>query len=149
MDKEKIIKEELDGLLKRLDVEFESSVVKEGENYLVQVNTGEDAPLLIGRHGDVLNSFKKIIEAILFKKFGESVNISLNINDYQEKQKERLSAIAQTAITRAKEEGKATLRSFSSYERRIIHEYISENFKDFKSYSEGEGADRVLVIEQK
>lgn len=150
MEKEQIIKEEVDELLKRLDVVFESTVSQSNDAYLVQIDTTDDAPLLIGRHGEVLNSLKKVLEAILFKRFGERVILSLNINDYQEKQKERLTEIADNTAQRVIQEGVAMqLGSFNSYERRIIHEHISENYKDLTSTSEGEGVDRVLIVKRK
>jgi hypothetical protein len=38
------------------------------------------------------------------------------------------------------------LLAMSPYERRIVHQYLQENFADLASESEGEGPERHIVI---
>jgi len=148
MDKLKVIKLETEELLKKLNVAVEEvNVSTENENYFVQIKSSIDAPFLIGRYGETLRAIQRIMEVILFKIFGENIDLVVNVNDYRERQKERLEKIAkniaQRVITEKKEQ---SLPSFSNYERKIIHEFISKNYPELTSHSVGEEADRILII---
>lgn len=147
MEKQEIIKKEAEELLTRLNVEFELEVSKKDETFVVQITSDADAPYLIGKYGETLSAIQRILEAILFKAFNERIDVLVNINDYQEKQKERLIGIVENIVQKVMSEKKeAAVPSLSSYERKLIHEYISQNYKELKSYSEGEGPDRKLII---
>lgn len=147
MDKQKVIHDLADEILKKLGVDYKLSVKEEEGVYLLQIDSVEHAPILIGRYGETLQSLQRILESILYNDFDERVQIVININDYREKQKERLENIAQNVAERVKTEGQEQiLNSFSGFERRIIHEYISQNYPDLTSYSEGEGAQRQLHV---
>ena len=41
------------------------------------------------------------------------------------------------------------LKGLSSYERKIVHEYVTSNHPDLTTYSIGDGRDRKLVISLK
>ena len=147
MDKIKSIKSETEELLKKMIDKFGIEVTQEEEVFHVVIKTEEDAPTVIGRHGETIRALQKILEVVLYKKFGEPVDLLLNVNDYREKQVERLEGIAEDIAQRVKSENREVpLRSFSSYERKIIHEYIAKNYPDLTSYSVGEGRDRQLIV---
>ena len=147
MDKLKTIKTEAEELLKKMIGKFELEVTEEEDIFHVVIKTDEDAPTVIGRHGETIRALQKILEVILYKKFGEPVSLLLNVNDYREKQVERLEGIAEELAQRVKTENREVpLRSFSSYERKIVHEYIAKTHPDLTSYSVGEGRDRQLLV---
>ena len=149
MDKIEIIKTEMNNLVSRMINTFDIQIEESEGLYHVIIKT-EEAPTIIGRHGETIRAIQKIMEVILYKKLGEAVNILVNVNDYREKQKERLESLASQAAERAMSEQKPSyLRGFSSYERKIIHEYITENYPDLTTSSIGEGKDRRLVINLK
>jgi|SRR3989338_2328045 len=150
MDKLQTIKSEADELLKKMIEKFEVDVTQEEDVFHVVIKTEEEAPTVIGRHGETIRALQKILEVILYKKFGETVDLLLNVNDYREKQVERLEGIAKEIAQRVKNENhEVPLRSFSSYERKVIHEYIAKNYPDLTSYSVGEGRERQLVVSAK
>ena len=150
MDKIKTIKTEAEELLKKMIGKFELEATEEEEVFHVVIKTEEDAPTVIGRHGETIRALQKILEVILYKKFGEPVNLLLNVNDYREKQVERLEGIAEELAQRVKTENREVpLRAFSSYERKIVHEYIAKTHPDLTSYSVGEGRDRQLLVSPK
>ncbi len=148
MDKVKIIKSETEELLKKIGLSVdEVSVKTEDEACFVQIKSTADAPFLIGRYGETLQAIQRIMEVILFKIFGKNIELVVNVNDYRERQKARLEKIAeeiaQKVMTEKKEEA---LSPFSSYERKIIHEYVSEHYQELTSYSVGEEYNRTLII---
>ncbi len=147
MKKETLIQDTMTELLKKLNVKADVSVDKQEDRFLVQLATEVDAPSLIGRYGETLISLQRILEAMIYKVDQTDVSILVNVNDYREKQKERLEGIADNIAKRVMETKRPSfLRSFSSYERKMIHEYISTNYPDLESHSEDEGTARKLVI---
>lgn len=128
----------------------EVEVHEEDEMYHVAIKTEDEAPTIIGRHGETIRALQKILEVVLYKKIGESVHILVNVNDYREKQRERLEYIAEEHAKRVHETGmSSTMRGFSSFERKILHEYITTKYPELTSYSVGEGKDRRLVVDVK
>jgi spoIIIJ-associated protein len=149
MEKTEIIKTEVEELVGKIIDNFEIEIKEEGEVYHVDVKTDE-AATIIGRFGETIRSLQKILEVILYKKFNQPIQILFNINDYRERQKEKLEELARKMVDRTLTTGEPSyLEKLSSFERKIVHEYISANYPDLQSYSEGEGRGRRLVIAKK
>lgn len=149
MEKVLIIKKEVEELIKKIIDQYEIEVKEEEGRYLVLVKT-EEAASLIGRYGETIRAIQKIIEVILYKKFQSPTQILVNVNDYREKQKEKLEELARRIAEEVKKEKKqASLGKLFSFERKIIHEFIAKNYPDLESYSEGEGKERKLIIKLK
>lgn len=150
MDKIKLIKEETEELLKKMIDKFEVEVSQEEENYQVIIKAEEEAPTVIGRHGETIRAIQKILEVVFYKKFGEAVKLLVNVNDYREKQKEKLELMASQLADKVQTTKNSTfIENLSSYERKVIHEYITQNYPQLNSYSVGEGRDRRLMIDLK
>ncbi len=150
MDKSKTIQTEVEELLKKMIDTFEVEVEEEESIYHVIIKTESDAPTVIGRHGETIRAIQKILEVVLFKKLGEPVSLLVNVNDYREKQKERLEGLASEYATKTQDSKEPNyIRNLSSYERKIIHEYVTQNYPELTTYSVGEGRDRQLVIDLK
>jgi spoIIIJ-associated protein len=150
MDKVQIIKTEAEALLAKMINKFEVEVSDDGGVFQVIIKADEEVSTVIGRHGETIRAIQKILEVILYKTFNERVEILVNVNDFREKQKERLETMAREYAEQTKSTGTASyIRSLSSYERKLIHEYITANFPDLSTTSVGEGRERQLVIEAK
>jgi len=149
-DKAKIIKAEAEDILKRMIDTYEIEVIQDEETFSVVIKTEDDAPTVIGRHGETIRALQKILEVISYKKFGEPVELLVNVNDYRERQKERLEELASRMAQKAQDlKSPSYLKGLSSYERKVVHEYVVANYPELSSYSVGEGADRRLVINLK
>ena len=147
---EQEIKKHTLDLLKTLSFDAKVEVSKDGEVYLIKIITEDNPSLLIGRHGQMLRSLSRVLSVILFQQLGQKIELNLDINDYREGQKKHLEEVAEKHILRLQESGSpVTLRHFSSYERKIIHEYITSSHPELASHSEGEGEERILIIENK
>ena len=152
MDKIQTIKTESEELLKKMIGTFELTVEEDTENQLfpITVKTDEEASTLIGRHGETIRAIQKILEVILYKKIGEPTRVLLNVNDYREKQTERLQQLATELADKTQSVQRPThFRGLSSYERRIVHEFVTNKYPELTTYSVGEGRDRHLVIDMK
>jgi len=150
MDKIQTIKTETEELLEKMITKFEVEVEDDGGVFQVIIKTDEEVSTVIGRHGETIRAIQKILEVILYKKFNERVEILVNVNDFREKQKERLETMAREYADQTKATGTAGyIRSLSSYERKLIHEFITANYPELTTSSVGEGRERQLVIEVK
>jgi len=150
MDKAEVIKKETEALLGKMIEAYEVEVIDDSGVFQVIIKTQEEVSTVIGRHGETIRAIQKILEVILYKQMGEAVDILVNVNDYREKQKERLETIANEYADKASTTGEEVeIKNLSSYERKLIHEHITANFPELTTYSVGEGRDRRLVIKSK
>lgn len=150
MEKIDIIQKHTQELLDKMVTHADVTVSEEDGIFHVHIKTEDEAPTVIGRHGETIRALQKILEVIVFKETQEKADLLINVNDYREKQTERLEYIADQAAEKVQGRSSATyLRGFSSYERRIMHEHIAKTYPQLTSYSIGEGRDRRLVVDLK
>lgn len=149
MDKLNVVRTETESLLKKIVSQYTLEVVEDAGAFQIVIKT-EEAPSLIGRHGDTVRAFQKILEVMLFQQFKEPVRLLINVNDYREKQTERLNEMAREYAQKTLDSRMAGyISDLSSYERRVIHQLITSEYPDLTSYSVGEGRDRQLVVDLK
>lgn len=122
---------------------------KVNEAVLVKINAGEEAGLLIGKHGETLYSLQTIVGMVVQKKLGEWIRVVVDVGDWREKQDERLRSLAYQIVEKTIESGQPQpIYNLTAGQRRIVHMALAEN-KDVITHSEGEGEDRCLVVEPK
>jgi spoIIIJ-associated protein len=149
-DKLKLIKKLADELLKLMGTETEIKVEedKKNEAYKIDIQT-KDVGLLIGHHGETINSIQTILGMMLRQQTEEWTRIIVNVGDWREKQEEYLKHLAEQAAERVKETGQEQpLYNLSPSQRRIIHLSLSSD-PDIETESKGEGRERYLVIKPK
>lgn len=144
------IQQSFQNIISELGIRADVSVAQDLDSIKVQIDTKEDASLLIGYHAETLLSLQRIFTIIASKRLGEKANLLIDINDYRTRQHSRLKEIATSACQRCIDENRPVLlRGFSSYERRIIHDFVTTEFPSLTSFSEGETPNRVMFIKQK
>ncbi|KKU91144.1 MAG: Protein jag [Microgenomates group bacterium GW2011_GWA1_48_10] len=125
-----------------------SAISGQGDLYQVNLAT-EESGLLIGYHGETLQSFQVILGQLVFKRLGEWVRVVVEVGDYRAKREEQLTAMAQSWAAQAISTGLPVYVPFlPPGERRIVHLAL-QGREDVESYSEGEGRNRRLVIKAK
>ena len=154
------IVEFLNTLIKDMGVDAESKVVKIeenlGENGTLEKDIyvdieGKGLGMIIGRHGDVLDSIQYLCNIIAgrFPKSGEKheyVRIIVDVDNYRRKRADTLKALARRMADRVLSSGRNyTLEPMSGYERRIIHSEV-QNIKGVHTYSIGTEGDRRVVV---
>lgn len=150
MDIQATIKQEAEALLSKIVDTFEVEVTEDHGLYHVLIKADDEAPVVIGRHGETIKAIQKLLEIIAYKTTGSSVELMVNVNDYREKQQERLGEIAARAAQKVMDyKSPSYVRGLSSYERKVVHEYITTNYPELMSESIGEGRDRRLVVKMK
>lgn len=142
------IKGIIDEVLKTVGVQGETEVVVGEENIEVILNT-EDSGIVIGYHGEVLESLQIVLSAIVSKKVGKFMRVSLEVGEYKKKRVEWLENLASETKRRSLEEQReVALSGLKPWERRIVHLFLQED-KEVTSESVGEGRERTLIIKPK
>ncbi len=132
-------------LLERLEVEAEFETELKDDVAEIKLDT-EDGGMIIGYHGEVLESLQLILALMVSKRIGRFIRISLEVGDYKKNRASYLEHMAQQTKEQALAENREIiLPNLKSWERRIIH-VILQNDEAVVSESSGEGKDRVLVI---
>lgn len=148
MDQNKAV-EILTNILTQLSLSEEQIKIEffEEDNLNVSLNLPtESAGIFVGHHGEGLTALRMIFSLILFQRFAVWPKIHLNVNDYQERREDALRELAQGAVERAISLKKEIiLPNLSSFERRIVHMYLSEN-DQVKTESRGVPPYRQMVI---
>ncbi|MBQ1551600.1 MAG: hypothetical protein IIZ67_05810 [Bacilli bacterium] len=141
----KYIKEFLIELLKKLGFKGNVEVkTKEGTpNYTIY---SDNDSLLIGKNGKNLNALSLIVKENLQKEIKENYRFIIDVSDYKEKNDQRLVRLAKKIAREVKfSKIAAKLDPMNSYERRIIHNTLTNN-KYVITESEGEEPNRAVVI---
>lgn len=144
----KKIQKTTEELLKLADIKAEVEVKENDEIIDIVLNT-EESGILIGYHGETLESLQLILSLCIAKQLGEFQRISLEIGDYKKTRMSYLEKLVEDAKERVRSQHKAvTLSDLKGWERRTVH-IMLENDDEVISESTGEGRDRVLTISPK
>lgn len=150
MDKKqsKIVQDTTEELLKLLEIQGGFEVKETEEVIEINLNT-EDSGIVIGYHGDTLESLQLVLSLCIARKLGEFKRVSIEVGEYKKKREEWLKNLAAETKDRALSENKEIyLSDLKSWERRVVH-IILQNDQEVVSESIGEGKDRVLVVKPK
>jgi spoIIIJ-associated protein len=141
---EKAVKE----LFATLEIEggFELSETEEAIDIVMDT---KDSGMVIGYHGEGLESLQLIVSLMIAKKIGKFIRVSIEVDGYKKNRTEYLERLASQMKDRALEENREqVVESLKSWERRIVHMLLQED-DQVTSESAGEGRDRVLIIKPK
>lgn len=126
-----------------IDAEVKSHVDTDG----IKIDIiGEDIGLVIGKHGQTLDSLQYIANLVVHKQFEGFVQVRIDVGGYREKRTEALENLASRLAARVRKSRKAiALEPMNSYERRIVHTFI-QNEPGVSTKSEGMDPYRHVVI---
>ena len=129
-----------------LDVQFESSI--RDKQISIKMYSDNNS-ILIGHEGKTLKALTTIIKQVVYNKVGEYPYLLLDVENYKAKQEKYLIRLAKNI---AKEVGhtkvEVELEDMNSYERRIIHNALTDN-KYVYTESTGVEPHRHIVIKPK
>ena len=145
---QKYIKEYLIKLVK--DLGFNANIeMKIKEDIPTYTIYSDNDSLLIGKNGKNLKALSTIINQHIVKELGKSYKFVIDINSYKEKHDKSLEILAKRIAKEvASTKIEAKLDSMNSYERRIIHNTLTNNKKVYTE-SEGEEPNRYVVVKPK
>lgn len=108
--------------------------------------TGPDCAILIGRGGETLTALNYLLNLVVNKVSSKKVYVRLDVAGYKQRQEQNLAHSAKRMAARVAKTGKVfEMKPMKSSDRRVVHEAL-QNFRGVKTYSEGDGMDRRVII---
>ena len=137
-------------LLRDMGIEAETTLYSCSDGTLRISILGEGASVLIGHHGDTLDSLQYLANLAGAQKNenGEKnkTRVTIDIEGYRAKREEALRALARRMATKALEKQRnVMLEPMSAYERRIIHSEV-QSIEGVSTNSIGSDSNRKIVI---
>ncbi len=137
-------------LLEDMNIEAEVEMT-DGENGEKRISIkGESAAILIGHHGETLDSLQYLANLAANKKVNgkkeDYVKITVDVEGYRAKREETLRALARRMAAKVLKYKKSVmLEPMNPYERRIIHSEI-QNIAGVSTNSIGSENNRKIVV---
>ncbi len=130
-----------------IDVSFETKV---REKQITVRMFSDNNNILIGKQGKNLQALTTVVKQVVKNATGCYPYVLLDVSNYKENQEKYLIRAAKN-IAKEVEQTKnpVTMENMNSYERRIIHNYISEKFSTVYTESEGVEPNRHIVVKPK
>lgn len=126
------------------DVEVYTSRVDNRVKYDIET---ENAGLVIGRHGKVLNGLQTLAQNHMHQLAHSKINVRVDAEKYRERRKNTVENLAErTADKVIKTNRPVRLDPMPAHERKQIHRQLNKNSK-VKTHSEGRDPKRYLVVE--
>lgn len=108
---------------------------------------GEDMGILIGKHGQTLDSLQYLTNLVANKTSSERVRVVIDVEDYRDRRIETLTRLAYRLADKVKRTGeRVALEPMNPHERKIIHMALQGD-RRVTTLSEGDDPFRHVVIE--
>ena len=151
IEKREVVKDIKDYLIKILknmgyNVNIEVKNKDEVPKYII---FSDNDALLIGKNGKNLKALSMVVSQYLNTELGRNYKFVIDVNEYKEKREHSLERLAKRIAREvAQTKIEVKLDSMNSYERRIIHNTLTNNKKVYTE-SEGEEPNRYVVVKPK
>ncbi len=121
-------------------------VSREGKKVQYNIDT-EDAGLVIGRHGKVLNSLQTLAQIQLHQVADTKLYAKVDAEEYRERRQKTVEQLAKRTADKVKRTRQPViLEPMPAHERKLIHRYLNHH-KGIETHSEGKEPHRYLVVE--
>lgn len=119
------------------------------EDGVININVGSSElnSLLIGRNAETLRSLQSIVASVLRSRDAEVQRVNVDIADYKRQRNDKLAEKARGWMEEVRKTGDSYVADLNAADRRIVHQVATE-YSDIRTFSEGEGRDRRLIIAQ-
>lgn len=126
-----------------LDIQLET---QRKENHLKITLHSDNNSILIGKNGKTVSSLQTLLRQSIFVKTGIYANVVLDVENYKEKRDKSIEFLAKK-LAREVEKTKVEVKMdcMNSYQRRLVHNILSNN-KKVTTISEGEEPNRYVII---
>jgi spoIIIJ-associated protein len=121
--------------------------IEESDDELRAVCDGYDLGMLIGRHGQTIDSIQYLANAIIFRgRYEERRPVVVDAAGYRDRRQATLDALAIRMAERASATGqRIELEPMTAVERKIVHERLKDD-PEVETASEGTEPNRYVVI---
>ena len=119
--------------------------VREGEDEVLVTCTGGDLGVLIGKHGQTIDSLQHVANAALHRGGGGAKPVTVDAAGYRERRRSTLEAIAVRSAERAARGERVLLEPMTAVERKVVHERLKD-VPGVQTASEGTEPNRYVVV---
>lgn len=142
------IKELIKGIITDMGLSVNMEVKKREDSLTITIYSDNNA-VLIGKNAKTLDALNIIVKQSVYNAIGENYKCIIDIGEYKQKREWNLEKMAKQLAREVARTGvEAKLDPMNSYERRIIHNTLTNNKKVYTE-SEGEEPNRFVVIKLK
>ena len=139
------LKDSLNEILSLMGIEANYEVRRRENRIEIKIFSDNNA-ILIGKNGRTMQSLQTILRFILKNHVASDLSVMLDVENYKEKRNKNIEYLAKkVARDVAKTKVETKLDNMNSYERRIVHNILSDN-KYVYTVSEGEEPNRHVII---
>lgn len=139
------LKDSLNEILSLMGIEANYEVRRRENRIEIKIFSDNNA-ILIGKNGKTMQSLQTILRFILKNHVSSDLSVMLDVENYKEKRNRNIEYLAKkVARDVAKTKVETKLDNMNSYERRIVHNILSDN-KYVYTVSEGEEPNRHVII---
>lgn len=139
------LKDSLNEILSLMGIEANYEVRRRENRIEIKIFSDNNA-ILIGKNGRTMQSLQTILRFILTNHVSSDLSVMLDVENYKEKRNRNIEYLAKKiARDVAKTKVETKLDNMNSYERRIVHNILSDN-KYVYTISEGEEPNRHVII---
>lgn len=132
----------------KIEVVMEKFVNKKDGCVVLKLH-GDDMGILIGKHGQTLDSLQYLTNLVANKNTENRVHIVIDVENYRDRRAETLTRLAKRLAEKVKKSGeRIVLEPMNPHERKIIHTAL-QNDNKITTLSEGSEPFRKVVIELK
>jgi spoIIIJ-associated protein len=114
----------------------------------LDVPSTEINSVLIGRNAETLRSLQYTVSTTLRNKGAALTRVNLDIADYKKQRPEKIAEQAREWIEEVRRTGDSHVADLNAADRRVVHR-VADEYDDIRTFSEGEGRDRRIIIAQK
>ena len=121
--------------------------VREEDDAITITFSGADVALLIGRHGQMIDSVQYLLNAISHRLYGaERKEVVVDAAGYRERRRSTLESLAIRTAREVLDTGRrAELEPMTAVERKVVHLRLKE-FEGVETSSEGTEPNRYVVV---
>jgi spoIIIJ-associated protein len=104
--------------------------------------------ILIGRNAETLRAIQYLISTTLRNQDAAVSRVNVDIADYKRQRADKVAEQAREWIAGVRATGDSYIAQLNAADRRIVHRVAGE-YEDIRTFSEGEGLERQIIIAQK
>lgn len=114
----------------------------------LSVPSSELNSILIGRNAETLRSLQYLVSTTLRNQDAALSRVNVDIADYKRQRADKIAEQAREWIAEVRRTGDSHIAQLNPADRRIVHR-VADEYDDIRTFSEGEGRDRRIIIAQK
>ncbi len=142
------LKDSVKEITNLMNIECNLEVKRREKNIIIEIYSDKNS-ILIGKNGKNLEAFQNVIRQIVPQEVNNLYKIVLDIENYKDRKISKLERMAKQVAREVKmTKVEAKLEPMNSYERRAIHNILTNN-KYVYTESVGEEPNRCVVIKPK